>query len=61
MPRPSSGELERCTRPTFSILVTVWVTRLRLWARASASAAIRIWPSRSESRTRISYSTREMS
>ena len=45
MPRPSSSERERWTSPAFSIRVTVCVTRLRLWASASASAAIRICPS----------------
>src|SRR3954447_1234560 len=57
MPRPSSGDDVRSTSPAFSILVTVWVTRLRLWASAPASWAIRIWRSgRSERRTKISYS-----
>ena len=45
-----------------SIRAIVWVTRLREWDIASARIAIRIRPpSASESRTRISYSLKEMS
>ena len=60
-PRPSSGDLSRVTRPAFSSRFTVWVTLLRLCRTESASCAIRSrQPSRSESRTRISYSASEM-
>ena len=61
-PRPSSEHVSRRTMPSRSSRLIVCVTRLREWATAAASSAMRIerWGA-SDRRTRISYSPSDRS
>ena len=59
-PRRSAAHVVRSTRPVRSILVMVWVSRLRDWLVDAARSAMRIRRSgASESRTSTSYSDSE--